>query len=118
MDLEHTGFILVPAVSELSQIKFISFSGDYDGIEKHPFIEMLKYRLYFTVTNLGYLRGHIQKTPDLLTSEVDTNQKEKNTVNANSVGLDSSALLVITRRLQKTSRLCGHFLITGSVGGL
>ena len=78
VDLEPTGFILVPAVSELSPIKFISFSGDYDGIEKHPFIEMLKYRLYFTVTNLGYLRGHIQKTPDLLTSEVDTNQKEKN----------------------------------------
>lgn len=78
VDLEPTGFILVPAVSELSPVKFISFSGDYDGIEKHPFMKTLKYRLYFTVTNLEYLRGHVQKTTDLLTSEVDTNQKEKN----------------------------------------
>ena len=78
VDLEPTGFILVPAVSELSPVKFISFSGDYDGIEKHPFIETLKYRLYFTVTNLGYFKGDFLKTSDPRPSEVDTNQKEKN----------------------------------------
>jgi len=78
VDLEPKGFILVPAVSELSPVKFISFSGDYDAIEKHPFIETLKYRLYFTVTNLGYFRGDFLKTSDLVPSEVDTNQKEKN----------------------------------------
>lgn len=78
VDLEPRGFILVPAVSELSPVKFISFSSNYEGIEKHPFIETLKYRLYFTVTNLEYLRGHFLRTPDLSTSKVDTNQKEKN----------------------------------------
>jgi hypothetical protein len=78
VDLEPTGFILVPAVSELSPVKFISFSSDYDVIERHPFIETLKYRLYFTVTNLGYFRGDFLKTSDLVPSEVDTNQKERN----------------------------------------
>ena len=78
VDLEPSGFILVPAVSELSPVKFISFSGDYDGNEKHPFIETLKYRLYFTVTNLGYFRGEILRTSDLVPSKMDTNQKEKN----------------------------------------
>ncbi|MCK4826588.1 C10 family peptidase, partial [bacterium] len=78
VDLEPKGFILIPAVSELAPVKFISFSGDYDGSEEHPFIETLKYRLYFTVTNLGYLRGAIPKTSDLVPSEVDTSQKEKN----------------------------------------
>ena len=78
VDLEPTGFILVPAVSELSPVKFISFSSDYDGIEKHPFIETLKYRLYFTVTNLGYLRGDFLKTPEPCTRKMDINRKEKN----------------------------------------
>jgi len=78
VDLEPKGFILVPAFSELSPIKLISFSSNYEGIEKHPFIETLKYRLYFTAANLGYLGGYFLKTPDLSTSKVDTNQKEKN----------------------------------------
>ena len=78
VDLEPTGFILVPAVSELSPVKFISFSGAYDGIEKHPFIETLKDRLYLTVKNLGYVGGQVQKTSDLSTATVDTYQKEKN----------------------------------------
>jgi len=78
VDLEPRGFILVPAVSELSPVKFISFSSNYEGIEKHPFIKTLKYRLYFTVTNLGYFRGYFLKTPDLGTVKMDTNQKEKN----------------------------------------
>jgi hypothetical protein len=78
VDLEPRGFILVPTVSELAPVKFISFSGDYDGSEEHPFIETLKYRLYFTVTNLGYFKGEIQKTSDLVPSEEDIKQKEKN----------------------------------------
>jgi hypothetical protein len=78
VDLEPRGFILVPAFSELSPIKLISFSSNYEGIEKHPFIETLKYRLYFTAANLGYLGGYFQKTPDPGTSKVDTSQKEKN----------------------------------------
>jgi len=78
VDLEPTGFILVPAVSELSPVKFISFSGEYDGIEEHPFIETQKYRLYFTVAKLGYLGRHFLKTSGLNTSEVDTHQMEKN----------------------------------------
>jgi len=78
VDLEPRGFILVPAFSELSPIKLISFSSNYEGIEKHPFIETLKYRLYFTAANLGYLGGYFLKTADPSTSKVDTSQKDKN----------------------------------------
>ena len=78
IDLEPAGFVLVPAVTELSPVKFISFSGDYEKIEKHPFMETLKSRLYFTVATLGYLRGQSLKTPELSKSNVDAKQKERN----------------------------------------
>ena len=78
VDLEPTGFILVPSVSELAPVKFISFSGDYNACASHPFIETLKYRMYYAVAHLGYSRGTSLGKLGLTPGAMDLNQKERN----------------------------------------
>jgi len=78
VQLAITGFMIIPGFSELSPVKFISYSGNYDDLEKHPFIETLKYRLYYTAYKLGYIKTNCLKIAYFINDKIDNKQKNKN----------------------------------------
>jgi Leucine-rich repeat (LRR) protein len=54
VDMEPSGFLIVPAFTELSPVKFASFAGHFEDLASHPFIKELRTRLAYTKTLLGY----------------------------------------------------------------
>lgn len=78
VDLEPTGFLIIPIISELSPIKFISYRGDYDVLEQHPFIVQIKARIYYTLNKLNYFNSIPQPSSGADEDEIDSNQKKKN----------------------------------------
>ena len=56
MELLPVGFIIIPAISELSPLKFITYTGTYDPYSIPPYIKNMTYRLCFTCLSLGYIQ--------------------------------------------------------------
>jgi len=56
LELDPAGFIIAPRFTELSPIKFISYSGRAEAIDQNPFLQELIYRIYHTAAQLGYIR--------------------------------------------------------------
>jgi hypothetical protein len=94
VDLDPTGFAIVPTMTELSPVKFISFSSSYEGLEKHPFIETIKFRLHYTAFKLGYTKRAPLKirAADLSGDTIDHIQKERNESIWNNLVSGSKAL--------------------------
>jgi hypothetical protein len=55
--LEPRGFILMPALTELSPVAFFSYEGDYDRTKDHPFLQAVQERLLLARERLGYTSG-------------------------------------------------------------
>ena len=56
INLDPKGFMIMSYISELSPVKFISYSSDYERIKDHPFIEAIKHDIYFFMRKVGYKR--------------------------------------------------------------
>ena len=52
--LQPRGFILIPSLTELSPIAFISYDGDFDQVKDHPFLKVVQERLLMTRDRLRY----------------------------------------------------------------
>jgi hypothetical protein len=52
--LQPQGFILIPDVTELSPLAFVSYAGDFDQVKDHPFLKLVQERLLLTRERLGY----------------------------------------------------------------
>ncbi len=76
IDLMPIGFMIMPKISELSPVKFISLSEDYHNLENNFLIEAIKFRIHYTIEKLGYFRD---ANPDELDDgSIDKNQKLNN----------------------------------------
>ena len=80
VNLNPEGFIIVSRISELSPVKFISFSGQYEEIRSHPFIKRILERLYYSSQKLGYTTSTPLSLSQLDTDPIDLNQKNKNEI--------------------------------------
>ena len=80
VDLEPSGFLIIPAFTELSPVKLASFSGRFQDLADHPFIKELRMRLIYTANLLGYL--HSPANPRLMmqgkAEQVDAEQIKVN----------------------------------------
>lgn len=75
------GFFIMPAISELSPVKFLSYAGKYENIKNHPFIKTIKYRLYYSFRELGYgsmVTTGMLKPDKSNTIKIDVKQRKKN----------------------------------------
>ena len=52
--LQPRGFILIPDLTELSPLAFVSYAGDFDQVKDHPFLTLVQERLLLTRELLGY----------------------------------------------------------------
>lgn len=81
IELWPKGFMIIPAFTELSPVKFISYSENYERLKGHPFIETIKDRLYYAQCRLGYNTIEPQwkiSLADIVKDKIDIEQKEKN----------------------------------------
>ena len=65
-------------ISELSPVKFVSYSSEYEKIEDHPFIEAIKYDIYHFMYKLGYGTKKLLGKSDLLL--IDKNKLDRESV--------------------------------------
>ena len=81
INLHPKGFMIMSYVSELSPVKFISYSSDYERIKDHPFIEAIKHDIYFFMRKIGYKRVKVFGKSDLFVidkSKIDIEQIKRN----------------------------------------
>ncbi len=70
-------------ISELSPVKFVSYSSEYEKIEDHPFIEAIKYDIYHFMYKLGYGTKKLLGKSDLLL--IDKNKLDKGQIKKNEL---------------------------------
>lgn len=81
INLDPKGFMIMSYVSELSPVKFISYSSDYERIKDHPFIEAIKHDIYFFMRKVGYKREKAFGKSDLFVidkNKIDIEQIKRN----------------------------------------
>ena len=81
INLDPKGFMIMSYVSELSPVKFISYSSDYERIKDHPFIEAIKRDIYFFMRKVGYKREKAFEKSDLFVidrNKIDIEQIKRN----------------------------------------
>ena len=78
VQLYPEGFIIISRISELSPVKFISFSGQYEEISTHPFIRHILKRLYYSCQKLGYITSAPLILSPSEVDPIDLDQKHKN----------------------------------------
>ncbi|MBI5585886.1 MAG: C10 family peptidase [Deltaproteobacteria bacterium] len=66
--LAPSGFILVPAATELPPIQFISYGGTFSQTQSHPFFQILRQRLAESLEVLGY--GSEEKASSFSQNEI------------------------------------------------
>ncbi len=95
VDLEPSGFLIVPAFTELSPVKFVSYSGYFDEMADHPFIKEVRRRLLYNAARLGY--GGLQANNRLRTLAVNDPVNESQLrVNEQAWGLDNPLKTVVS----------------------
>ncbi len=95
VDIEPSGFLIVPAFTELSPVKFVSYSGYFDEMADHPFIRELRRRLLYSATRLGYGGPHAHAMLRTLAAN-DPVDEEQLRVNEQAWSLDKSLKIVVS----------------------
>ena len=72
------GFMIMPAITELTPVKFISFKGRYDKIKNYSFIKQILTRLYYTRVKLNYIKTDITDSDMINKDKIDLVQKNNN----------------------------------------
>ncbi|MBI5586281.1 MAG: C10 family peptidase [Deltaproteobacteria bacterium] len=88
--LQPGGFILIPALTELSPIAFISYEGDFEQVKNHPFLKIIQDRLLLNRERLGYCGGTIPVAGQPLILKSESAQAEKNEAAWNLLLAESS----------------------------
>jgi hypothetical protein len=78
VELSPKGFALVPVTTALSPIKMISLGGEFQAVSSHPFISILKERLYFTLMRLGRIQRPESEQEFTNQGPVDSAMKVRN----------------------------------------
>jgi len=76
--LQPRGFILIPSLTELSPISFISYDGDFDQVKDHPFLRVVQERLLMTRDRLGYSQENALLSGQPNVEKPEAAQIEKN----------------------------------------
>ncbi len=76
--LQPRGFILIPSLTELSPISFISYDGDFDQVKDHPFLRVVQERLLMTRDRLGYSQENALFSGQPNVEKTEAAQIEKN----------------------------------------
>jgi hypothetical protein len=72
------GFMIFPGITELSPSKFVCFSGNFEQIKDHPFIQRILERIYYTRVQLAF-HGEIKVTSSSSGEDpIDTIQVARN----------------------------------------
>jgi hypothetical protein len=75
--LSPSGFMVMPAVTELAPIQFIAYEAGFEVVGGHPFLATIRERLRETLRRLGYLPP-VGQLSEMLPGELDSGQKSKN----------------------------------------
>jgi len=89
--LKPQGFMILSGLTEVSPQAFISFSGDFDTLRKHPFLNRILDRLLYDKVNLLYLDWSaypngslkLERGPDLI--QIERNEHAWSALLGNSV---------------------------------
>lgn len=83
VNLDPKGFMIMSTISELSPVKFVSYSSEYEKVGDHPFIEAIKYDIYHFMHKLGYGTEKPLGKPDLFL--IDKNKLDKVQIKKNEL---------------------------------
>jgi len=74
VNLNPSGFIIIPAITEFAPVKFVSYGGSYKEMKNHPFIKNILSEFYYSLVKLGYLKKQVidEKSLSIL-SEISIN---------------------------------------------
>ena len=80
VNLSPQGFLLMPGFTELSPVRFTSFSANYESLKDHPLVQQLIAECDGTGSVLGYFKRATEDARMLaaLNAAVDKKQVEKN----------------------------------------
>ena len=90
--LHPQGFILIPALTELSPVAFVAYEGDFDQVRDHPFLMAVQERLLMTRKRLGYSQGKTLLAGQPTVESPEVAQIEKNEASWNLL-LDEASLI-------------------------
>ena len=76
VQMKPKGFILMPIITELAPIKFITFSGDYENYQDNPFIKEIINYFYMNKEMMGYPGRKLKNISDNLS--LNQNQVRRN----------------------------------------